>query len=81
MMEYRKLYHLRMEKNAHKAAQRSAPRPVSSKFIGWHHAQSRGKITRSPYAAPPSLFGLGVKMMEESSAIQEKTGWRFCPKR
>lgn len=56
MMEYRKLYHLRMEKNAHKAAQRSAPRPVSSKFIGWHHAQSRGKITRSSYAAP-RLFG------------------------
>lgn len=56
MMEYRKLYHLRMEKNAHKAAQRSASRPVSSEFIGWHHAQSRGKITRSPYATPRFFF-------------------------
>lgn len=56
MMEYRKLYHLRIEKNAHKAAQRSTWRPVSSKFIGWHHAQSRGKITRSPHATP-RLFG------------------------
>ena len=52
MMEYRKLYHLRMEKNAHKAAQRSTWRPVSSEFIGWHHAQSRGKIIRSPYMSP-----------------------------
>lgn len=52
MMEYRKLYHLRMEKNAHKATQRSASRPVSPELIGWHHAQSRGKITRSPYATP-----------------------------
>lgn len=25
----------------------------------------------------PVFLGLGVKMMEESSAIQEKTGWRF----
>lgn len=56
MMEYRKLYHLRMEKNAHKAAQRSAWRPVSPEFIGWHHAQNFGKITRSPYATPRFFF-------------------------
>lgn len=56
MMEYRKLYHLRMEKNAHKAAQRSAWRPVSPEFIGWHHAQNFGKITRSSYVTP-RLFG------------------------
>lgn len=56
MMEYRKLYHLCIEKNAHKAAQRSAWRPVTSEFIGWHHAQSRAKITRSPYATPRFFF-------------------------